>query len=276
MAASSGSIATSPCSPGLLRLEETENLRNLFLDCVRGYIAQAGSETNWPLVVRATTAMILLQRRRHPGREWVRSLLRSRETFGEYHHLVRDMRLDNGQDCYQYFRMTRQRFDHLLSLVGPSLQKETTFWREPIPPAERLALTIRYLAHGASQAICAMTFRIGRSTASEIIQETCEALRAVLEPLYRPVDLIFFTDAALIVFSLSEDIMAAVAIPSCPWAASMYAVPLLQSHVRPRASDLALLLSAAPSGCMFFGILLILILALTSRGRSLDGGARLP
>ncbi|KAM7281307.1 protein ALP1-like, partial [Ixodes scapularis] len=44
-----------------------------------------------------------------------------------------------------------------------------------------------YLAHGASQAICAMTFRIGRSTASEIIQETCEALRAVLEPLYRPV-----------------------------------------------------------------------------------------
>lgn len=90
------------------------------------------------------------------------------------------------------------------------------------------------------------------------------------------VDLIFFTDAALIVFSLSEDIMAAVAIPSCPWATSMYAVPLLQSHVRPRASDLALLLSVAPSGCTFFGILLILILAPTSRGRSLDEGARFP
>ncbi|KAM7312056.1 hypothetical protein ISCGN_008961 [Ixodes scapularis] len=50
--------------------------------------------------------MILLHRRRHPGREWVRSLLRSRETLGEYHHLVRDMCLDNG---FQYFRVTRQR-----------------------------------------------------------------------------------------------------------------------------------------------------------------------
>lgn len=112
MAASDGSVgmaATSLCSSGLPRLEETENLRNLLPDCMRGYIAQAGSEANWPLVVRATTAMILLQRRRHPGREWVRSLLRSRETFGEYHHLVRDMRLDNGEDFFQYFRMTRQR-----------------------------------------------------------------------------------------------------------------------------------------------------------------------
>lgn len=112
MAASDGSVgmaATSLCSSGLPRLEETENLRNLLPDCMRGYIAQAGSEANWPLVVRATTTMILLQRRRHPGRGWVRSLLRSRETFGEYHHLVRDMRLDNGEDFFQYFRMTRQR-----------------------------------------------------------------------------------------------------------------------------------------------------------------------
>ncbi|XP_029825713.2 putative nuclease HARBI1 [Ixodes scapularis] len=96
------------------------------------------------------------------------------------------MRLDDGEDFLQYFRMTRQRFDHLLSLVGPLLQKKTTFWRKPISPAERLSLTIRYLAHGGSQVICGSSYRIGRTTASEIIQETCQALRKVLEPLYRP------------------------------------------------------------------------------------------
>ncbi|KAG0419840.1 hypothetical protein HPB47_003834 [Ixodes persulcatus] len=130
--------------------------------------------------------MLLYLRRRHPSREWVRFLLRSRETFGEYHHLVRDMRLDDGQDFYRYFRMTRQRFDHLLSLVGPHLQKKTTFWRKPISPEERLALTIRYLAHGSSQLITSMCYRLGRSTASSIIRETCQALHKVLDPLYRP------------------------------------------------------------------------------------------
>ncbi|KAM7285425.1 hypothetical protein ISCGN_032362 [Ixodes scapularis] len=94
--------------------------------------AEAGSEANWPLVVRATAAMILLQRRRHPGREWVRSLLRSRETFGEYHHLVRDTRLKNGQDFFQYFRMTRQReaWEALLWSEVPAPQQQAIRWRK--------------------------------------------------------------------------------------------------------------------------------------------------
>ncbi|CAN7938962.1 unnamed protein product [Ixodes hexagonus] len=95
--------------------------------------------------------MLLLLRRRRPCREWVRFLLRSRETLGEYHHLVRDMRLDNGQYFFQYFRMTRQRFDHLLSSVGPRLQKRTTFWRKPISPTESSLVTFRYLAHGSTR-----------------------------------------------------------------------------------------------------------------------------
>ncbi|CAN7945316.1 unnamed protein product [Ixodes pacificus] len=130
--------------------------------------------------------MLLLSRQRRPRREWVRFILRSRENLGEYHHLVRDMRLDDGRDFFMYFRMTRQRFEHLLSLVGPLLLKQTTFWRAPIAPAERLSLTIRYLAHGASQAICSTSYRIGRSTTSGIIRDTCLALHKVLDPLYRP------------------------------------------------------------------------------------------
>lgn len=104
--APSPSLTLSSVSP----MVEGDNLKVLFLECVRGYIARAGSEVNWPLVARSTAAMILLlRRRRQPCREWVRFLLRSRDTFGEYHHLVRDMRLDNGQDFFMYFRMTRQR-----------------------------------------------------------------------------------------------------------------------------------------------------------------------
>ncbi|KAG0437393.1 hypothetical protein HPB47_017465 [Ixodes persulcatus] len=217
------SSAPSTSSPSTA---ESDSLQNLFVECVRSYIARAGSDVNWPLIARSTALMLLYLRRRHPSREWVRFLLRSRETFCEYHHLVRDMRLDDGQDFYRYFRMTRQRFDHLLSLVGPHLQKKTTFWRKPISPEERLALTIRYLAHGSSQLITSMCYRLGRSTASSIIRETCQALHKVLDPLYRPVSssflLIygkkksFMRDKIFYCMRSMGDIFA-LSIPLCEW-----------------------------------------------------------
>ncbi|KAG0434899.1 hypothetical protein HPB47_018798 [Ixodes persulcatus] len=163
-----------------------DDLLCAYNSCVRAYVVRAGINTDWALVARSSAAMLLLSRQRRPRREWVRFILRSRENLGEYHHLVRDMRLDDGRDFFMYFRMTRKRFEHLLSLVGPLLLKQATFWSTPIAPAERLSLTIRYLAHGASQAICSTSYRIGRSTTSGIIRETCLALHKVLDPLYRP------------------------------------------------------------------------------------------
>ncbi|CAB4042367.1 Hypothetical predicted protein, partial [Paramuricea clavata] len=47
---------------------------------------------------------------------------------------------------------------------------------EPISPAERLPLTIRFLASGSSQTSMSFTYRVGRTTVSNIIRETCCAL----------------------------------------------------------------------------------------------------
>ena len=47
--------------------------------------------------------------------------------------------------------MSPERFDHLLSLVGPLISKLATRFRNPISPSERLAVTLRYLATGDSQ-----------------------------------------------------------------------------------------------------------------------------
>jgi len=69
--------------------------------------------------------------------------------------------------------MSPERFDHLLSLVEPDIAKNQTNFREPISAAERLCLTIRYLATGDSQQSLSFAFRIGRSTVSGIIRETC-------------------------------------------------------------------------------------------------------
>lgn len=63
-----------------------------------------------------------------------------------------------------YLRMTPQRFEHLSSLVAPLISKKLTKLRSSISAAERLTLTLRYLASGDSQQSQVFNFRIGRST----------------------------------------------------------------------------------------------------------------
>ena len=80
--------------------------------------------------------------------------------------------------------MSPNRFDHILSLVEPIIQKENTRFREAISAAERLSLTLRYLASGESQQSLSFSYRIGKSTVSEIIRETCGAIYSALAPTY--------------------------------------------------------------------------------------------
>ena len=80
--------------------------------------------------------------------------------------------------------MLPDRFDHLLSLVEPAIRKQNNNYCQPISAAERLCLTIRFLANADSQQSLSLAFRIRRSTVSGIIQETCEAIYTILAPIY--------------------------------------------------------------------------------------------
>ena len=71
--------------------------------------------------------------------------------------------------------MSPERFDHLLSLVHDRLIRKFHV-REPFSPAERLAVTLRYLASGDSQTSIGFLFKMGRSTVNRIIEEVCTEL----------------------------------------------------------------------------------------------------
>ena len=85
---------------------------------------------------------------------------------------------------YRYLRMSPDTFEHLLSLVGPLITKKTTNMRTPISPAERLTLTLHYLAYGSSQQEVSFSYRIAKSTISGIIRETCNSIWEALRPVY--------------------------------------------------------------------------------------------
>ena len=65
---------------------------------------------------------------------------------------------------YRYLRMSPERFDVLLGLVEPLISKQRTNFRKPISAAERLSLTVRFLATAESQQSLSFYFRIGRPT----------------------------------------------------------------------------------------------------------------
>lgn len=54
----------------------------------------------------------------------------------------------------------------------------------PISPEHRLALTLRFLATGASFRHLAFSFRMGVSTVRKIVVETCKALWDALHDVY--------------------------------------------------------------------------------------------
>ena len=80
--------------------------------------------------------------------------------------------------CHQTVLMPTQ------PIVGPSITRQDTEFRQAIPPGERLAITLRFLVTGDSMQTISFSFRVGRSTVSGIIDTTCEALWEVLLPHY--------------------------------------------------------------------------------------------
>ncbi|XP_023214103.1 protein ANTAGONIST OF LIKE HETEROCHROMATIN PROTEIN 1-like [Centruroides sculpturatus] len=92
--------------------------------------------------------------------------------------------MDGGETTDEPIRDSLKRFDELLSKVGPLITYKNTTYRKSIPPAEQLALTLRFLAHGGEQQICALNYRIGVSTTHIIVKRVCDAIWTVLSSEY--------------------------------------------------------------------------------------------
>uniref|UniRef100_A0A8C5QRJ7 DDE Tnp4 domain-containing protein n=1 Tax=Leptobrachium leishanense TaxID=445787 RepID=A0A8C5QRJ7_9ANUR len=73
-------------------------------------------------------------------------------------------------------RMSIPSFDELLSQLREPLTKRDTIMRDAIPPEEMLVITLRYLASGCSLKDLHYNFRVGRSTAGEIVRKVCQTI----------------------------------------------------------------------------------------------------
>lgn len=85
-----------------------------------------------------------LSKKKARKRRWyVREVNRKRLRTGQYHTLVKELERKDPEWYFRYFRMSPSRFQELLGLVRSHLLTKGTHIN-PIGPAERLALTLRF------------------------------------------------------------------------------------------------------------------------------------
>lgn len=124
------------------------------------------------------------KRKRKSRSVWVRNWVKKREVEGCYSKLLTELRLENPSLYKNFLRMNYEDFNFILDLVAPKITKYDTVMRKAIPPGERLALTLRYLATGETFTSLQYVFRIPQNTISTIIPEVCSAIYSVLKDDY--------------------------------------------------------------------------------------------
>lgn len=96
---------------------------------------------------KKTAALLLLRcrmqkKQKRVNRFWVHPLNKKRPQFGAYHHLVQELQI-SPEKHMQYFRMSTQQMEDLLSIIGPDITGMSINYRTPIEPKEKLAVTLR-------------------------------------------------------------------------------------------------------------------------------------
>jgi len=89
------------------------------------------------------------RRRERRRRYWVRPWIGRRRHYGIYDQLMDELRNEDEASFANFLRMHPAMFDELLARVGPRITKQHTFYRDPLEPGMRLALTLRHLASGS-------------------------------------------------------------------------------------------------------------------------------
>lgn len=137
-------------------------------------------------LVLASAAFVVLslvqkkKREKRKKRFWQATIFKNRHIYSGS-SLLRDLKVEHDYGMFQNFcRMSPEDFKTLLKLVELKIMKSDTNYRRAIPAAERLALTLRFLATGDSYSSLMYVFKISKQAISKIIPEVCEAIIQVL------------------------------------------------------------------------------------------------
>ncbi|XP_046573230.1 uncharacterized protein LOC124281247 [Haliotis rubra] len=112
---------------------------------------------------------------------WVRPWIARRSDLGAYKALMRELEAEDTKSFVNFLRMDRESFDQLLGRVSPMITKADTPMRDSIPPGEKLAITLRYLATGDSYKSLEFLYRVPKNTICNFVPQVCVAIYETLK-----------------------------------------------------------------------------------------------
>ncbi|XP_044160190.1 uncharacterized protein LOC122945246 isoform X2 [Bufo gargarizans] len=127
--------------------------------------------------------------------EFIAKFKEQKVIIEELSNLKKDRRVYRQQPNSNVYFLTEQSralgeckksFDDLLQRVSHHIQRQDPTFRRCVSPAECLLLTIRFLASGESFGSLHFQFRLGISTVSINVKETCRVLSEQLHDEFIP------------------------------------------------------------------------------------------
>ncbi|CAH1970044.1 unnamed protein product, partial [Acanthoscelides obtectus] len=109
-------------------------------------------------------------------RIWRREWLTRRESQGASTNLISELRVEDPKEYRMMLRMTTEKFDCLLGLITPLIQREDTIMRDAIKPETMLEVTLNYLATGNNYRTLSHLLRVSKSAISIMISIVCETV----------------------------------------------------------------------------------------------------
>lgn len=88
----------------------------------------------------------------------MRPIFRRRIQQGAYKNLVQEMRSRDEGSFRDYFRMSQEQFDYILSLTVSKIERKNTTFRRCVSAGERLAVTLRQVRFYYPFFMCVMKF----------------------------------------------------------------------------------------------------------------------
>ena len=102
-------------------------------------------------VTAVALEMLLPEKKpRRKRRVWSWPYLQRRTQHGHYDNLMSELYTESPELYRNFTRMDRDMFNEIVQAVTPIIEKKHTYWRKPIDPSTRVAITLRFLATGNS------------------------------------------------------------------------------------------------------------------------------
>ena len=120
---------------------------------------------------------------------WCKPWLLRRSELGVFDTLLEELRTESITDYENFIRMSEINFNDIVSKIEIDIQKQNTVMRDAIPPAVKLAVTIRFLASGTTYKDLGYQFGIHQTTLTKVIPEVCDAIYRRLSPEFMKVSL---------------------------------------------------------------------------------------